>query len=123
MKAINDNYYTIKNSFKTSEIENLNRSYFNLQVTSTQSVQPSKPKKVNSMLLKSGEENLPRKERGRLWIESNLDNPKNIEIDDIYTPWTRWSGCRKKCKQRRKRFCTMPTICGSNVLRVSLLFV
>ena len=53
--------------------------------------------------------------------EDQIMDPKTIEIDAIYTPWTNWSRCKRKCKgkQMRKRYCKIPAICGSNVLKVS----
>jgi hypothetical protein len=45
------------------------------------------------------------------------DNPLDFNVNAIYTKWSKWSRCRKKCKQVRKRYCTVPAICGSNVLR------
>ena len=41
----------------------------------------------------------------------------DFNINAIYTKWSKWSRCRKKCKQVRKRYCTVPAICGQNVLR------
>ena len=41
----------------------------------------------------------------------------HIGVDEIYTPWSRWSKCRRKCKQIRKRMCAMPEICGKNILK------
>ncbi len=59
--------------------------------------------------------------RGGLSLEDDKDldlNPLEINVNNIYTPWTRWSRCKKKCKQVRKRYCTLPAMCGTNVLKV-----
>ena len=57
--------------------------------------------------------------RTGLSLDDDLDvNPLEIDVNNIYTPWTRWSRCKKKCKQVRKRYCTFSAICGSNVLKV-----
>ena len=43
---------------------------------------------------------------------------KDINLSTIYTPWTKWSKChRRRCKKVRKRYCTVPYICGTNVLK------
>lgn len=59
--------------------------------------------------------------RSGLSLEDGKDldlNPLEINVNNIYTPWTRWSRCKKKCKQVRKRYCTLPAMCGTNVLKV-----
>jgi hypothetical protein len=52
-------------------------------------------------------------------VSDKFVDPKSININSIYTPWSNWSRCKRKCKQVRKRYCTVPTICGSNVLKVN----
>ena len=42
-----------------------------------------------------------------------------MEINAIYTNWSRWSRCSRKCKQRRQRSCAVPAICGNAVIKMS----
>ena len=45
-------------------------------------------------------------------------DPHAMEINAIYTGWSRWSRCSRKCKQRRQRHCAVPNICGSAVIKM-----
>ena len=45
-------------------------------------------------------------------------DPQELEINAIYTSWSRWSRCSRKCKQRRQRNCAVPAICGSAVIKM-----
>ena len=104
---------------------------FHLQVDSTNTLVQT-PKKYsknsNRDLLRSGQESALATEQGRLWIKEVAASseimkiPKDIVIDDIYTPWSRWSRCRckrKGAKQVRRRRCAHPAICGRNVIKVN----
>ena len=105
--------------------------HFSLQVDSTNTLVQT-PKKYsknsNRDLLRSGQESALATEQGRLWIKEVAASseimkiPKDIVIDDIYTPWSRWSRCRckrKGAKQVRRRRCAHPAICGRNVIKVN----
>ena len=48
----------------------------------------------------------------------NLSEGDTIDVNRIYTPWSRWSRCSRKCKQKRERRCAVPQICGSAVVRM-----
>lgn len=41
-----------------------------------------------------------------------------MDINEIYTSWSRWSRCSRRCKQRRERQCAVPDICGSAVVKM-----
>lgn len=38
-------------------------------------------------------------------------------LQDIYTGWSKWSRCSKRCKQARIRRCNSPLQCGNGVLK------
>ena len=87
----------------------------NKHFSSFQDVSLTRVRKSNRHLIRSSMIS-----RSGLSLKDDLDlNPLEINVNNIYTPWTRWSRCKKKCKQVRKRFCTLSAICGSNVLKVS----
>ena len=44
--------------------------------------------------------------------------PNEMEISAIYTQWSGWSRCSRRCKQKRQRHCAEPTICGSAVIKM-----
>ena len=46
------------------------------------------------------------------------NDTKEVDINQIYTHWSRWSRCSRKCKQRRERRCAVPSICGSAVVKM-----
>ena len=48
----------------------------------------------------------------------NLSEGDTIDVNRIYTPWSRWSRCSRRCKQKRERRCSAPQICGSAVVRM-----
>ena len=103
--------------------KNIVFSYFQ-QVDSNSSITPVKPSN-NRHLLKSGIEASLAAERGRLWIEEKFHNsevmdPKTIDMDKIYTPWSNWSKrCKRKgYKQVRRRRCAVPAICGNYIIKV-----
>lgn len=35
----------------------------------------------------------------------------------LYTEWTNWSRCSRRCRQRRRRSCHVPAVCGTAVLK------
>ncbi|XP_066983059.1 uncharacterized protein [Macrobrachium rosenbergii] len=35
----------------------------------------------------------------------------------LYNSWTSWSKCSRRCKQRRRRTCRVPAVCGSAMLK------
>ena len=87
----------------------------------------------NKHLLKSGKgqrghgsTSLLTTEQGQMWIKEVassseiMEIPKRIDINLIYTPWSRWSKCRPKrgCKQVRRRRCAEPAICGTSIVKV-----
>ena len=60
-----------------------------------------------------------------------------VDINRIYSPWSRWSRCSRRCKQvspdlsrkvskyiyliilqRRERVCSVPAVCGAAVVRM-----
>ncbi len=43
-------------------------------------------------------------------------NPMDINVSSIYTSWSKWSRCRRSCKQVRRRECAVAAICGAQVL-------
>ena len=43
---------------------------------------------------------------------------EEVNIDEIYTSWSRWSRCSRRCKQRRERRCSNPDVCGSAVIKM-----
>ena len=79
----------------------------------------------NSEMVKSGDSS-------GLWRAHSFQNPKlnlsfpqhagqpdlEMNIDEIYTDWTRWSRCSRHCKQKRARHCALPHICGSAVIKM-----
>ena len=80
------------------------------------------PQKSNRDLIKS-QETIANK-RDHQWMEDILNAEKLVkshELDNIYSPWSRWltrCGKRgKKCRQVRKRSCLIPQICGNNVIK------
>lgn len=53
-------------------------------------------------------------------LSSNTtDTPKldRVSYDDIYSEWSKWSKCRKRCKQVRTRVCKSPAFCQSTILK------
>lgn len=42
-----------------------------------------------------------------------IDNMQSL----IYSPWSEWSSCSRKCKQERSRQCTAPWRCGNVVTK------
>lgn len=40
-----------------------------------------------------------------------------MSYDDIYSEWTPWSRCRKRCKQVRTRVCIAQEYCSSTILK------
>ena len=102
---------------------------FQVDSSNTSEVQTTKNNSnSNRDLLRSGRESALATEQGRLWIKEVAASseimkiPKDIVIDDIYTPWSRWSRCRckrKGAKQVRRRRCAHPAICGRNVIKVN----
>jgi rRNA maturation endonuclease Nob1 len=100
--------------YKPNFLSNLKRIEKLFQELSSKRVRKSNRDLVRSSLV--SREDLSLEEDVRL--EDLGLNPLEIDVNNIYTPWTRWSRCKKKCKQVRKRFCTLSAICGSNVLKV-----
>ena len=45
-------------------------------------------------------------------------DPNEMEISAIYTSWSGWSRCSRKCKQKRQRHCAVPSVCGSAVIKM-----
>ena len=45
----------------------------------------------------------------------NYDSAPSDDI--IYSRWSKWSRCRKKCRQVRRRRCINPTRCGRTILK------
>jgi hypothetical protein len=40
-----------------------------------------------------------------------------LSYDDIYSEWSKWSKCRRRCKQVRTRQCVSTDYCGSTILK------
>ena len=40
-----------------------------------------------------------------------------LSYDDIYSEWSKWSKCRRRCKQVRTRHCVSSDYCGSTILK------
>ena len=75
----------------------------------------------NKFLLRSGLEGLQGLLKSVNFSSPSSSSGSGIDVDAIYTKWSPWSPCRKRCRQVRKRFCTVPAICGKNVLKVRYL--
>ncbi|XP_069947479.1 uncharacterized protein [Cherax quadricarinatus] len=51
-------------------------------------------------------------------LASNSIHPDLVELGGgLYTDWTNWSRCSRRCKQRRRRSCRVPAVCGTAVLK------
>ena len=101
---------------------------FSLQISknnsvSTQATNVPSHQGQNKFLLRSGLEGLFQLKSVNSTSQLfNPSSPSEIDVDAIYTHWAPWSPCRRRCRQIRKRFCTVPAICGKNVLKVMQKF-
>lgn len=43
--------------------------------------------------------------------------PNLRDRNSLYSSWSTWSRCNRKCKQIRTRHCRNPSECGTNLLR------
>ena len=60
-------------------------------------IDPFRRKDIN--LTSPGDENI-----------ENLSDGDKIDVNHIYTSWSRWSRCSRKCKQKRERRCAVPQV-------------
>ena len=70
-------------------------------------------------------------------VGGTLEGETEVDINRIYSPWSRWSRCSRRCKQvspdlsrmvskyiyliilqRRERVCSVPAVCGAAVVRM-----
>ena len=65
--------------------------------TSLRRIDPFRRKDFN--LTSPGDENI-----------ENLSDGDKIDVNRIYTSWSRWSRCSRKCKQKRERRCAVPQV-------------
>ena len=57
-------------------------------------------------------------EKSEPLAEENDVNEDEMDISEIYTSWSRWTRCSRRCKQKRERQCAVPSICGSAVVKM-----
>ena len=50
----------------------------------------------------------------------DLSEGDQIDINRIYTPWSRWSRCSRRCKQKRERRCAEPQVRSCGITRVNM---
>ena len=51
-------------------------------------------------------------------VETRALTEEEMDVSEIYTSWSRWSRCSRRCKQKRERQCAVPSICGSAVVKM-----
>lgn len=49
---------------------------------------------------------------------SHVITEEEMDIDELYTSWGRWSKCSRRCKQKRQRLCSKPSVCGNAVVKM-----
>jgi hypothetical protein len=57
-----------------------------------------------------------RRKKGKHHRNATVED--EMDIDELYTDWGRWSKCSRRCKQKRQRHCSVPSICGAAVVKM-----
>ncbi|XP_055945560.1 plasma kallikrein-like [Argiope bruennichi] len=50
-------------------------------------------------------------------VRFKAKNNSTVEEEEIFSPWTRWSRCSRRCTQKRTRRCIHPIVCDRDVLK------
>ncbi|CAL1261129.1 unnamed protein product [Larinioides sclopetarius] len=55
--------------------------------------------------------------RNKNRVRGKVQSNSTVEEEDVFSPWTRWSRCSRRCTQKRIRRCIHPFACDRDVVR------